>query len=96
MRCSRSSLGRTHARIQRTERRELLAAVDIGSNSFHMVVARFVLGQLRIVDRLRETVRMAAGLDSQGGLDAVVMSRALGCLARFGERMRTCRRIACA
>jgi exopolyphosphatase/guanosine-5'-triphosphate,3'-diphosphate pyrophosphatase len=68
---------------------ELLAAVDIGSNSFHMVVARFVLGQLRIVDRLRETVRMAAGLDGQGGLDAAVMARALECLSRFGERVRT-------
>ena len=34
---------------------DLLAAVDLGSNSFHMVVARYVLGQLRIVDRMRET-----------------------------------------
>ena len=34
---------------------ELMAAIDIGSNSFHMVVARNVLGQLRIVDRLRDT-----------------------------------------
>ena len=47
---------------------ELLAAVDLGSNSFHMVVARYVLGQLRVVDRLRETVRMAEGLDGKGGL----------------------------
>ena len=47
---------------------DLLAAVDMGSNSFHMVVARYVLGQLRIVDRLRETVRMAEGLDRKGGL----------------------------
>ena len=40
-----------------------LAAVDIGSNSFHLVVARYTLGQLRVVDRLRETVRMADGLE---------------------------------
>ena len=33
---------------------DLLAAVDLGSNSFHMVVARYVLGQLRVIDRLRE------------------------------------------
>ena len=38
---------------------ELLAAVDLGSNSFHMVVARSVLGQLRIVDRIKEHVRLA-------------------------------------
>jgi exopolyphosphatase/guanosine-5'-triphosphate,3'-diphosphate pyrophosphatase len=68
---------------------ELLAAIDLGSNSFHMVVARYVLGQLRIVDRLRETVRMAAGLDGQGGLDPDALQRALECLARFGERVHT-------
>lgn len=68
---------------------ELLAAVDLGSNSFHMVVARYVLGQLRIVDRLRETVRMAAGLDGQGGLEPEALQRALECLSRFGERVRT-------
>jgi len=68
---------------------DLLAAVDIGSNSFHMVVARYVLGQLRIVDRLREMVRMAAGLDGQGGIDQAAMARAVECLARFGQRLRS-------
>jgi len=67
---------------------ELLAAIDIGSNSFHMVVARYVLGQLRIVDRLREMVRLAAGLDGQGGLDPAATARAIDCLARFGQRLR--------
>ncbi|KAA2285586.1 exopolyphosphatase [Arenimonas fontis] len=66
---------------------ELLAAVDLGSNSFHMVVARHVLGQLRIVDRIKETVRLAEGLDGRGGLDPAVMPRALDCLARFGQRI---------
>lgn len=68
---------------------DLLAAVDLGSNSFHMVVARYLLGQLRIVDRIKETVRLAEGLDGQGGLDPSVMPRALDCLARFGQRIRT-------
>lgn len=67
---------------------DLLAAVDMGSNSFHMVVARYTLGQLRIVDRLREMVRLAEGLDRQGGLHPHVQQRALECLARFGERLR--------
>lgn len=67
---------------------DLLAAVDMGSNSFHMVVARYVLGQLRIVDRLRETVRMAEGLDRKGGLAPEVRQRALECLSRFGQRVR--------
>jgi len=68
---------------------DLLAAVDLGSNSFHMVVARYLMGQLRIVDRIKETVRLAEGLDGQGGLDPQVMPRALDCLARFGQRIRT-------
>ena len=38
---------------------DMLAALDLGSNSFHMVVAQRVLGQLRVVDRLRETVRLS-------------------------------------
>ncbi len=67
---------------------DLLAAIDIGSNSFHMVVARYVLGQLRTVDRLREMVRLAEGLDARGGLRADVRQRALECLARFGQRLR--------
>jgi len=65
-----------------------IAAIDIGSNSFHMVVARYMLGQLRVVDRLRETVRMADGLDGKGGLSAEARQRALDCLARFGQRIR--------
>ncbi|MGO1002451.1 exopolyphosphatase [Lysobacter sp. CA196] len=67
---------------------DLLAAVDLGSNSFHMVVARYVLGQLRTVDRLRETVRLAEGLDRKGGLAPEVRQRALDCLSRFGQRIR--------
>jgi exopolyphosphatase / guanosine-5'-triphosphate,3'-diphosphate pyrophosphatase len=67
---------------------DLLAAIDLGSNSFHMVVARYMLGQLRIIDRLREMVRLAEGLDSRGGLDPDVRQRALECLARFGQRIR--------
>jgi len=66
---------------------ELLAAVDIGSNSFHMVVARHSRRQLRVVDRIREPVRMAAGLDPHGGLSAEARQRANDCLARFGQRI---------
>lgn len=67
---------------------ELLAAIDLGSNSFHMVVARYMLGQLRIIDRLRETVRLAEGLDGKGGLRSDVRQRSLECLSRFGQRIR--------
>ncbi len=64
------------------------AAIDIGSNSFHMIVARTSLGQLRVVDRLRENVRMADGLDRKGRLSDSARKRAIDCLARFGQRIR--------
>ncbi len=67
---------------------DLIAAIDLGSNSFHMMVARYVQGQFQVVDRIREMVRMADGLDDLGGLSAPVRQRALDCLARFGERLR--------
>lgn len=67
---------------------ELLAAVDLGSNSFHLIVARHSLGQLKVIDSLREPVRLAAGLTPDGSLDPVKRERALACLARFGQRLR--------
>ena len=67
---------------------ELLAAVDLGSNSFHMVVARYIHGQLTVIDRLRESVRLGSGLDAEGRLDREVAARALACLERFGQRLR--------
>src|SRR5262245_32789074 len=67
---------------------DVIAAVDLGSNSFHMIVARYQHGQLIIVDRLREMVRLAAGLDEQGRLDRSAIETALACLERFGQRLR--------
>jgi len=66
-----------------------IAAIDLGSNSFHMVVAEENEGQLVIVDRIREMVRLAEGLDENGKLDAEVEQRALDCLSRFGQRIRS-------
>ena len=65
-----------------------MAAVDLGSNSFHMVVARNQHGEPSIVDRLREMVRLASGLDEEGVLDDDSQERALACLRRFGQRLR--------
>jgi exopolyphosphatase/guanosine-5'-triphosphate,3'-diphosphate pyrophosphatase len=65
-----------------------VAAVDLGSNSFHMIVAQPVGGQLRIIDRMRETVRLANGLDGRNQLSADARERALACLQRFGQRLR--------
>src|ERR1700685_4179417 len=70
---------------------DVLAAVDLGSNSFHMVVARYSHGQLVILDRLREMVRLAAGMGDSGRLDDTATERALRCLERFGQRLRAMR-----
>jgi exopolyphosphatase / guanosine-5'-triphosphate,3'-diphosphate pyrophosphatase len=70
---------------------DVLAAVDLGSNSFHLVVARYTHGQLVIIDRLREMVRLAAGVEENGRIDKEVAARALGCLQRFGQRLRDMR-----
>ncbi len=67
---------------------ESLAAVDLGSNSFHMVIARVDHGGIQIVDRLREPVRLAAGLQDDGSLDEESQERAIKCLTLFGQRLR--------
>jgi exopolyphosphatase/guanosine-5'-triphosphate,3'-diphosphate pyrophosphatase len=53
-----------------------------------MVVARYSHGQLVIIDRLREVVRLAAGVGDDGRIDKNVAARALACLERFGQRLR--------
>ncbi|PPE74871.1 exopolyphosphatase [Solimonas fluminis] len=65
-----------------------IAAVDLGSNSFHMMVARSNGGDIQVVDRLREPVRLASGLDADKRLRPDVALRALECLQRFGQRLR--------
>lgn len=67
---------------------ENLAAVDLGSNSFHMIVASPRSGEFVVVDRIREMVRMADGLDEKHRLSAEAKQRALDCLARFGQRVK--------
>jgi exopolyphosphatase / guanosine-5'-triphosphate,3'-diphosphate pyrophosphatase len=67
---------------------DVLAAVDLGSNSFHMVVARYAHGQLVVIDRLREAVRLGGGLNARGQLSEVSQRRALSALRRFGQRLQ--------
>ena len=66
----------------------LLAAVDLGSNSFRLQMARAEGDQLYMLDGLRESVRLAAGLTEDKYLDAAAQERALKTLARFAERLR--------
>jgi exopolyphosphatase/guanosine-5'-triphosphate,3'-diphosphate pyrophosphatase len=67
---------------------DTFAAVDLGSNSFHLKIARLVEDKLDIVDRLRDRVRLAGGLDKHRNLTDEAQARALEALERFGERVR--------
>ncbi|MGD8310595.1 MAG: exopolyphosphatase [Chromatiales bacterium] len=67
---------------------DTVAAIDLGSNSFHMIVGRVTNGDLQVVDRLREMVRLGAGLDERKMLRPEAADLALACLERFGQRLR--------
>ncbi len=69
-------------------RPDLLAAVDLGSNSFHLQVGRVVDGQIYPLDSLREMVRLGAGLTAEKRIDRATQLRALEALERIGERLR--------
>jgi exopolyphosphatase/guanosine-5'-triphosphate,3'-diphosphate pyrophosphatase len=63
----------------------LIAAIDLGSNSFHMVVAKADSGEIRILERLGEKVQLAAGIDDERKLSEESMQRGLDCLKRFAQ-----------
>jgi exopolyphosphatase/guanosine-5'-triphosphate,3'-diphosphate pyrophosphatase len=69
-------------------RPDVLAAVDLGSNSFHLQVGRVVDGQIYPLDSMREALRLGAGLTADKRIDRATQARALEALARFGERLR--------
>ncbi|WP_020682426.1 hypothetical protein [Marinobacterium rhizophilum] len=65
----------------------LLAAIDLGSNSFHMVVAQLVDGEVKLQDVMSEKVQLAAGLNADKVLSEEAQQRGLECLARFAQRV---------
>jgi len=68
--------------VQDQESEHLYAAVDLGSNSFHLVVSRYQNGEFIVLDRHKETVRLASGLGDDDVLSEVVEARAINCLKR--------------
>lgn len=73
--------------------KHLLAAVDLGSNSFRLSIGRVAeqngTKHIYQIDRLKETVRLAAGLDQNNHLSRPAIDRAVEVLERFGERLRS-------
>ena len=67
---------------------ESIAAIDLGSNSFRLEVGRVVDDQIYTLDSLKESVRLASGLQADKSLDLASQERALDALSRFGERIR--------
>ena len=71
-----------------TPKPQEFAAVDLGSNSFHMVIARVVDGAMQVLGRLKQRVHLADGLDSNNVLSEEAIERGLTCLALFAERLQ--------
>jgi exopolyphosphatase/guanosine-5'-triphosphate,3'-diphosphate pyrophosphatase len=67
---------------------DVVAAIDLGSNSFHLVVARVTDGDVRVIDQLRDRVGLAEGLGDDHVLSAAVEARAFASLERLGQRVR--------
>ncbi len=65
-----------------------LAAIDMGSNSFRLELGQLIEGRYRRVDYLKETVRLGAGLDTNGMLTEEAANRGAACLARFAQRLK--------
>lgn len=65
----------------------LLAAVDLGSNSFRLEIGRYDSGHIQRVEYLKEVVRQGSGLDEEKNLSLAAMERGWECLARFAERL---------
>jgi len=67
---------------------EVYAALDLGSNSFHLLLARFEGSRLIVIDRYKDMVRLAGGLQDDGSLSQEAMERAWGALEKMAERIR--------
>ncbi|WP_342322764.1 guanosine-5'-triphosphate,3'-diphosphate diphosphatase [Kosakonia sp. BYX6] len=66
----------------------LYAAIDLGSNSFHMLVVREVAGSIQTLSRIKRKVRLAAGLSHDNRLSQEAMERGWQCLRLFSERLQ--------
>lgn len=71
--------------IETSHDQDLYAAIDLGSNSFHMIIAREVHGQMQVIDKHKEMVRLRAGLDTTGKLSKQAAKQGIECLERFGQ-----------
>lgn len=67
------------------ERPRRIAAIDLGSNSFHMTLAELGPLGIKTYHREKRKVRLAAGLNDANVLDEAAQNRALETLGVFGQ-----------
>jgi exopolyphosphatase/guanosine-5'-triphosphate,3'-diphosphate pyrophosphatase len=90
---NQSDSSKTGSELQEEQPQELhesnqIAAIDLGSNSFHMLIAQQLQGELRTVEKRGEKVQLAAGLNERGYLSEEAMQRGLECLRGFAKHLR--------
>ncbi len=70
---------------------DTIAAIDMGSNSFHLAIARVMENNVQILHRVKQRVSLAEGMDKSGNLSDAAMQRGLRCLAQFAQRLQESR-----
>ncbi|WP_093321515.1 exopolyphosphatase [Thorsellia anophelis] len=78
----------SNAQSQSENKHLELAAIDLGSNSFHMIIARIVNGSFQVLSRLKQRVQLIDGMSDSGELSEESIKRALSCLSLFAERLQ--------
>lgn len=63
------------------------AVVDLGSNSFHLLITRLVDNKFEVVNKVKRKVRLAAGLNNQNQLSIEAIERGLECLSLFAKHL---------
>jgi exopolyphosphatase/guanosine-5'-triphosphate,3'-diphosphate pyrophosphatase len=71
-----------------TNNSPLYAVIDLGSNSFHMLIARLIADSVQTVDKVKRKVRLASGLNENNLLNQEAIARGIECLAFFAERLQ--------
>ena len=71
-----------------SQHEDIYAVIDLGSNSFHMLMVKVVGGSVQVIGRVKRKVRLAAGLNDSLVLSKKAMTRGWECLALFAERLQ--------
>lgn len=73
---------------EQSQHEDIYAVIDLGSNSFHMLMVKVVGGSVQVIGRVKRKVRLAAGLNDSLVLSKKAMTRGWECLALFAERLQ--------